>query len=238
MVRKGWAEAPTAEPGFPFGLAREGVHEIVEGAYGDAPACAGFAVASLQAARPGAVVWVSQAEARLAHGGLSGAGLKQAGLDPGRFMLVRTRKRVDALWATEEAARSGHAAAVVAEVSEADFTATRRLSLVSETTGAPILLLMPYGREGATAAQARWRVSARPSSPNRYDARAPGRTRWRAVLERSRNAPSAAGRVFNLEVDNETLSLRMVPGLAAGPAPPHAPGAEDGLGEAPRRRAG
>ncbi|MEL6258847.1 MAG: hypothetical protein AAFQ67_07310 [Pseudomonadota bacterium] len=196
------------------------MHEVAEAAYGDAPVCAGFALSVLQG-RPGAVVWVVQDRSWRTHGAPCGAGLLAQGFDPGRLILVEARKTIDALWAAEEAVRSGAAGAVVAEVEDADFTQTRRLSLVAEATGTPLILLLPYGREGATAAQARWRVSARPSAPNRFDPRAPGASRWRAVLERSRAAPAQVGRIFDLEYDDETLSLRLVSELAAGPVATH-----------------
>ena len=133
---------------------------------------------------------------------------------------VETRTLAEALWAVEEAVVSGAVSLVIAEVEAADFTATRRLTLASGRYGVPVILMMPQTCEGATAAATRWRIRPRPSAPNRYDPQAPGNPRWRAVLERCRTAPNATGASFDLEWNDETLSLSVVSGLAAGPAAP------------------
>lgn len=220
----------TAES-FPYGLGERGVHEIAAGEYGDMAACAGFALAGgLKRAGPGAIVWVSDAGRWRDTGPLSGAGLAAFGLDPGRLLFVQARKPREALWAVEEAMRCPAVALVLAELPELGFTASRRLVLAGKSYGVPVIALLGQCCEGATAATARWRVQARPSAPNRWDARAPGHSRWRAVLERSRSAPGAAGRIHELEFDHETLSLHMVSRLAAGAScPPAAPETVAGL---------
>ena len=202
---------------FPLGLGQQGVHEVCEAGFGDFGALTGFALGAMPPGR-GAVVWVSQAHLGLNHGRLFETGLRALRRDRLPMLHVHARKPMEALWAVEETIRSKAAGLVVAEVPDMDFTASRRLTLASGRHGVPAILLMPYSREGATAAAARWRVSPRPSTPNRHDSKAPGHPRWHAVLERSRQAPHMAGRGFDLELDNETLSLRVVSGLAADPA--------------------
>lgn len=223
---------------FPFGLARAGVHEIAPAAYGDLTAACGFALAAGAARQKGAGVWVRSSVRTLDHGGVTGAGLASFGDDPGRWLLVEARKPVDALWAIEEAIRSSACSLVIGEAEDADFTATRRLSLAAARHGTAVLLILRHGREGATAAQARWRISPQNSGPNRYDTRAVGTPRWRAVLERAREAPGAVGRAFDLEFDHETLSLRMVQGLAARPVAPGKAGDGDGRIVQPFRKTG
>ena len=186
-----------ASAAFPFGLAAEGVHEIAEASYGDAGAVAGFALSALAKSRPGIWLWIRERVIGLDQGRLTGLGAAAFGLDPARFLFVETGSALEALMATEEGLRSGAVAAVVTEVRDTDFTASRRLVLAGDTGHTPALLLLPYTREGATAAHAR----------------------WRAVLERSRLAPGQAGRQFDLEFDDETLCQRLVPGLADRPAP-------------------
>ncbi|WP_421790124.1 ImuA family protein [Hyphobacterium sp.] len=209
-----------ATAAFPFGLAREGVHEIAEASYGDAGAAAGFALAALTKSRPGIWLWIRERVLTLDQGRLTGLGAAAFGLDPARFLFVEVGSTLEALMATEEGLRSGAVAAVVTEVRDADFTASRRLILAAETGHTPALLLLPHNREGATAAHARWRIAPASSSPNRFDPRAPGAPRWRATLERSRLAPGQAGRAFDLEFDDETLCLRLVSGLADRPSTP------------------
>lgn len=210
-------------PAFPYGLGLRGVHEVAAREHGDRAAAGGFAVAAgLAKAGPGAIVWVGEQGSRRESGRLAGRGLAMFGVDPGRLVFVEAGKPRDALWAVEEAMTSAAVALVVAEVSGMDFTASRRLALASEARGRPAILLPGHRCEGATAAAARWRVSARASGPNRWDRRAPGHPRWRAVLERSRAAPGAVGRVHDLEFDHEALSLHMVSGLATGASGPPA----------------
>ncbi|WP_300396749.1 hypothetical protein [Henriciella sp.] len=202
---------------FPLGLGDQGIHEVCEAGFGDYGALTGFVLGAAPR-RTGAVVWVSQTHLVLNHGRLLETGLKALRRERLPTLHVQVRKPMEALWAVEEAIRSKAAGLVVAEVLDMDFTASRRLTLASGRHGVPAILLMPYSREGATAAAARWRVSPRPSAPNRYDSKAPGHPRWHAVLERSRQAPHMAGHSFDLELDDETLSLRVVSGLATDPA--------------------
>ncbi|HPE47537.1 MAG TPA: hypothetical protein PLR76_04040 [Hyphomonas sp.] len=226
-------KAGAAGARFPLGLGERGVHELAEAAYGDMPALTGFALAAAKP-RKGAILWVTQAAFAAAHGQVlpHGAVGYPAGRAP--LLIVRPRKLVEALWTIEEGLRSSAVGLVIADVEGADFTATRRLALASGRHGTPLVLLMPHDREGATAASARWRIGARPSAPNRFDPHAPGRARWQAVLERSREAPWLAGHVFDLDYDDETLSLTVVSGMAAGQAAPRAPGGADGERAPPR----
>lgn len=213
-LRQESAPAPAA---FPLGLGRQGVHEVCETHFGDMAALCGFALSAAQP-RPGAVAWVTQRALGLDHGRVFESGL--GGLRRMRpdLLHIRTAKKVEALWAVEEALRSTAVGLVIAEIEPVDFTASRRLTLASSRHGVPAILLLPYSNEGSTAAAARWRVSPRPSAPNRFDPRAPGHPRWRAVLERSRLAPTMAGHVFDLELNDETLSLSVVSGLAVDPS--------------------
>lgn len=240
LVRPCEGTAATAVPGVGELLAamgRAGVHEIVEAEYGAAPACAGLALAALASARPGALLWVAQGGVLREHGGVSARGARHAGLDPARLLCVRTERVADTLWCVEEGLVSGAVSAVVAELSEASFTATRRLVLAAERTGRPALLLMPHHRGGASAAATRWRVAAVPSAADRWDPRAPGRPRWRVMLERARPAPAAAGRCHDLEFDHETLSVAVVSGLADRPPEACVPERRDRAGPGARGRA-
>ncbi len=213
-----------ALPAFPYGLGACGVHEIAPRSHADGLAASGFAVAGgLRQAGPGAIVWVGGQAERRETGRLAGFGLARFGIDPTRLVVVQARKSRKALWAVEEAMGSPAVALVVAELPAVDFTASRRLALASEARGMPVILLLGFRCEGASAAAARWRVSARSSAPNRWDRRAPGHPRWQAVLERSRAVPGMSGRAYDLEFDHEALSLHMVSGLAAGASRPPAP---------------
>lgn len=204
---------------------RAGLHELAEARYGDMPAVSGLVAALLaNAATMAPVLWIQETGLMRAHGRLSARGLEAMGGAPGQLLEVVAAKRRDALWAVEEGVRSSAVAAVVAELTEADFTATRRLSLATAATSVPALLLLPYDRSGATAAAGRWRVSAAPSTRNALDPEAPGQPCWTLEIQRAREAPWAVGRSFelihDLEVENAAHALRVVDRLAARPAAP------------------
>lgn len=224
------ASAPSKLP-FPFGLGRAGVHELAETRFGDFAALTGFACAALSEAPPRSVLWVAQAQFEREFGLPRQEAIGQFWKGDVACLFVSPRRLDEVLWTVEEGVASGAVSLVVAELGGADFTATRRLTLASKARGVPVVALMPYSRQGVTAAEARWRIAPKASAPNRYDANAPGRTRWRAVLERSRSAPEKAGTQYDLEFDDETLSLTLVPGLAAGPVAPREAGK-------PKRREG
>ncbi|MEM7768067.1 MAG: hypothetical protein AAF253_11350 [Pseudomonadota bacterium] len=200
-------------------------------------ALTGFVLAASKQ-RSGAVFWISQARLKRDHGCLLQAGLGALKTPLPIVLQAQPRKLNDALWMVEEAIQSKAVGLVIAEIEDADFTASRRLSLAASRHGVPVILLMPYSRQGATAAAARWRVSPRPSSPNPYDPRAPGHARWHAVLERSRQAPHMVGRSFTLELNDETLSLTLVPRLAPHAPAPRQAGREDRVSAPPIRRVG
>ncbi len=220
LFRLGAAEEEASvPPQFPLKLGKVGVHEVCETDFGDSGALTGFVLAAADI-RQGAVVWVTQYERMREHGALMGQGQAFLRRDIRPVLTVCAGRRTDALWAIEEAIASCAVSLVIAEISGIDFTASRRLQLASERSGVPVILILPYSTEGASAATTRWRVRPMPSAPNRYDARAPGAARWYAQVERSRQAPALAGQGFNLELDDETLSLRVASRLATYPAAP------------------
>lgn len=156
------------------GLARGALHEIA-GASGDG-AAAGFATALLaRCAVDGPVLWIARAP------DLSAAGLSSLGMDTARLLVVSAPKRIDALWAFEEALRTSAVAGIVAEIDDIDLTQSRRLQLAAETGGATALLLRPTDElDRPSAARTRWRVAALPSANDDGCTR-----RWRVDLVRA-----------------------------------------------------
>ena len=213
------AKAPAE---FPLGLGEAGVHEVCEASFGDMASLTGFALAGARPRR-GAIAWIVQRRLALDHGSFLPAGMGQICRETRPVVSVDVSKLGDALWAIEEAVCSAAVGCVIAEIDAVDFTASRRLALASGRHGVPVILLLPYTCEGSTAASARWRVSPRSSSQNLFDPRAPGHVRWRAVLERTRQAPHMAGKVFDLELNDETLSLSVASRLAAHTPAPRTP---------------
>ncbi|MFN3610120.1 MAG: ImuA family protein [Hyphomonas sp.] len=224
LISQGLIGPVTAPPAqaasFPYGLGTQGLHEVAEAGYGDRAAATGFILAAARPARKGVLLWISQITIARETGTLPEAALREMTGDGVRRLNLVTHQTRDALWAVEEAVVSGAVSHVIAEVDSADFTSTRRLTLASGRHGVPVTLLLPHRCEGATAASTRWRISPRPSAPNGYDPRAPGHPRWRAQLERCRTAPAMAGHLFDLEWNDETLSLTVVSRMGTGSSAP------------------
>ena len=74
-----------------------------------------------------------------------------------------------------------------------DFTATRRLAVAAERSGAPAGWCGWAARANLSGARMRWRIASAPSLANPLDPRAPGAPAWDAELFRARG--HAAGPV-------------------------------------------
>lgn len=200
--------APRHIPLWPGVLAPRGVlHDVRSGDYRDAPAALGFALglAARIAGEAGALVFIERAHEAGSAGAIFARGLAAFGLDPARAIFIRTRTEEKALWAAEEAALAGDVAAALlvmrGKAARLTLTATRRLHLAAQKSGATPVIVRSHEPSDMTAAVMRWRVEARPSAPPIFDPRAPGAARWRVTLEKaaSRARLSAVDQSFVVE---------------------------------------
>ncbi len=110
------------------------------------------------------LLWVRERAAAAETGPAYAPGLVDLGLDPHRLTLVTLGRALDALRATLEAARCPAVGAVVLETMDTgrtiDLTATRRLTLAAESSGATVVIVRVSGPPGANAARTRWRAAA------------------------------------------------------------------------------
>jgi protein ImuA len=155
------------------------------------------------------------------RGRLFGWGARGLGLDPSKLLLIRARREPEALWAFEEALKSGAASAVIGALDRPAFVATRRLDFAARAGRACGFVLRTGPAADLSAARLRWRISPEASAPHPFDPRAPGAARLKCELVRSRDGKSG---LFLLEQDHETGRFRLAAGLADhGLAPqPHA----------------
>ena len=210
------------------GLRTGALHECLPAEYRDFSAAIGFSLALLiriLSARAGDVLWVAPAHLTPRAGMLYPVGLTAMGLDPDRVVLVQTPKVKDVLWALEEALENSSLAAAIGVAPENDraydFTASRRLSMRANETGATAILVRHHNTQAlASAAETRWSISAEPSAGQLRTGRAApglGRPRWRAQLTKSKRGTLGSWR---LEWDHETLSFCVASPLAdRTPAP-------------------
>ena len=124
-----------AFPNASFPLAA--VHEFISTKQEDAAATSGFISGMLNALMQGGkiCVWVSTART------LFPPAMTMFGVQPDQFIFIDLQREKDALWAMEEALKCEGLAAVVGEIPEISFTASRRLQLAVEKTGVTGFLL-------------------------------------------------------------------------------------------------
>jgi protein ImuA len=150
----------------------------------------GFALAL--AARCGAGkpwLWVQDKQSRRRSGMPYIHGLPEANRHNLHYIAAQTCE--DALFAMEEGLRCAGLSFVIGELSgdpkALGFTASRRLAVASEAHGVPLYLLRGDASRQLSAARMRWNVEVTPSSPHRWDGRAPGAAQCQAELFRTRS---------------------------------------------------
>lgn len=180
------------------GLPRGALHEIHSGGKNDWSSAATMAMLLAQMSQNDCgdikpILWVSESGEARRQGKLYPPGLVELGIDPDMIIHVAAPDSIAVLRAASDGVRSGAAAAVIAELAGRkpkglDMTATRRLSLSAQKTGA-LALLLRSGSDKAdplpTAAFSRWEISAAPSVP--LEANAPGHPAFDITLLRHRS---------------------------------------------------
>ena len=172
---------------FPLGA----VHEFLSAGNEDVAATSGFIAGLLSPlmGTNGTSLWISSSRT------LFPPALKSFGIQPDRFLFIDLQREQDILWAMEEALKCGALVAVVGEIQEISFTASRRLQLAveqSQVTG--FILRKNLRKAGTTACVSRWRITPLPSI--RIEAEAGndlpgiGFPKWRVELLRIRNGRS------------------------------------------------
>lgn len=164
---------------FPLGA----VHEFISGNTEEVAATSGFISALLSPLmnHAGATLWVSTERK------LFPPALKRFGLEPDNFIFLDLAQDKHILWAMEEALKCPALTAVIAEVRELSFTASRRLQLAVEDSRVTGFVLRHNPRQiTTTACVSRWRITPLPSAPV-DDLPGIGFPQWRVTLERIRN---------------------------------------------------
>ena len=196
------------------GLALGSLHEVAGGGNGavDGAAAALFA-AGIAARAHGKVLWC------VTRQDLFAPAVSQAGLPPGRVIYVEAGDEKTVLACFEEGLRHRGLGAVVAEVARLSMTASRRLQLAAESSGAIGIAIRRWRRQAdttdfgqPTAAATRWRVSALPSTP--LPVPGVGRARWHVELIRCRAGESAD---FEVEACDAKGRIRLPSDVADGP---------------------
>lgn len=169
---------------FPTGA----IHEFAGATHEEAAAAGGFLAALLAPLMRGdrACIWISAART------LFPPALKAFGVDAERIIFIDLQRERDVLWCMEESLKCEGLGAVVGEMREVSFTASRRLQLAVEQSRVTGFLLRQQPRNGTTSAcVARWKIGPLPSVA---DDGLPGvgAPRWQVELVRVRNGKPGA----------------------------------------------
>jgi len=171
---------------FPNGIfPTAAIHEFISGSPESAAASTAFvsAITSTLAAGGGACIWVHQSGRRVFPPALLPYGLR-----PEQIVFIGTRSPNDSLSAAEEALKARGVTTVIAEVTELDLRASRRLLLAVEKSHATGFILRHRPRYlGITAAAARWQVEQAPSRPSRQGMPGLGHPAWTVTLDKVKN---------------------------------------------------
>jgi protein ImuA len=108
-------------------------------------------------------------------------------VEPGQIIFIDLQKEKDLLWAVEEALKCEGLAAVVGEIPEMSFTASRRLQLATEQSRVTCFLLRNRPRSiNPIACVARWKITLLPTEPA-DNMPGVGFPRWNVELMKIRN---------------------------------------------------
>lgn len=173
------------------GLACGALHELAPATPLHLGAAGGFAL-TLAARASKDTLWIQPDFAGHEAAGLYGPGLALFGLPLENFLILRVARAADALWAMEEALKSRAVGTVIGELTEdgtdADLTATRRLTLAARDGGGLGLLLRHRASPEPSAAATRWEIAAAASQPDAFGGL--GRTAFTLSLLKNRRGPT------------------------------------------------
>lgn len=181
VVDLGLGPIATAFPNgsFPLGA----VHEFLSATKEDIAATSGFIGGLLSSilGDNGAAMWISSCRT------LFPPALKAFGVQPDRVVFIDLKKEKDVLWAAEEALKCDALSAVVGEIKDLSFIASRRLQLAVEQSRVTGLIIRPNPKKlEATACVSRWKITPLPSEPI-DDLPGLGLPQWRLELLRVKN---------------------------------------------------
>jgi protein ImuA len=118
--------------------------------------------------------------------------LKSFGVQPDRVIFIDLKKESDVLWALEEGLKCAALTAVVGELQDLTFNASRRLQLAVERSQATGFILRNTPKKiNTTACVSRWKISPLPSQPV-DNLPGLGFPKWRVELLRIRNGKTGS----------------------------------------------
>lgn len=172
---------------FPLGA----IHELLADSAEDATATFGFIAAILASImqNAGASIWINGSQS------VFPPALKSFGIRPDNIIFIYLKKEKEILWAMQEALKCKGLSAVIGEVQDLSFTASRRLQLAieqSQVTG--FIVRRNPGSLNTTACVARWKITSLPGELAE-DMPGVGFPRWNVELLKVRNGKPGSWQV-------------------------------------------
>jgi protein ImuA len=164
---------------FPLGA----VHEFLSASPEDGAATNGFVSGILSSLmrKGGASIWIGNSST------IFPPALRSFGIAPEKIIFIDLEKEKEMLWAMEEALKCEGLAAVIGEIKELSFTASRRLQLAVEQSEVTGFILRNNPRSiNTTACVTRWKITSVPSELA-DDIPGVGFPRWNVDLLKVRN---------------------------------------------------
>jgi protein ImuA len=164
---------------FPLGAIHEFICADAEASSASGGFIAGILTTLMQDG--GVCLWISSSRT------LFPPALKSFGIAPDKIIFIDLQKQSDILWAMEEALKCDGLAAVVGEMQDLNFTASRRLQLTVEQSRVTGFILRCNPRHlNTTACITRWKINSLASVPA-DDMPGIGFPRWNVELLKVRN---------------------------------------------------
>ncbi len=169
-----------AFPGSSFPLGA--VHEFLSFRTEDTAATCGFLAGMLSQlmGKKGTGLWISSART------LFPPALRNFGIEPDRIIFTDLGREKHVLWALEEALKCSALAAVVGELKDLSFIASRRLQLAVEGSSVTAFVIRNAKHLNTTACVSRWKITSLPSEAI-GDLPGIGSPQWRIELLKVRN---------------------------------------------------
>jgi protein ImuA len=164
---------------FPIGA----MHEFISADAEDSTTTAGFIAAVLGKLMKngGASLWIGSSRT------LFPPALKFFDIDPEKIIFIDLRREKDVMWAMEEALKCDGLVAVVGEIQELNFTASRRFQLAVEQSRVTGFILRHNPRNlNITACVTRWKITHLPTILA-DEMPGVGFCRWNVELLKARN---------------------------------------------------
>jgi protein ImuA len=163
---------------FPTGA----IHEFVATETATQVAASGFVAAIIAELMKdsGVVLWISACRT------IFPPALKAFNIDPGRVIFIDLKNQKEVDWALDEALKLNGLAAVVGEMQDLNFTASRRFQLAVEQSQVTGFLFNRKSVAVSNACLTRWRISAR-ASVMEDDLPGVGFPGWKVELLKVRN---------------------------------------------------